>query len=178
MLVIEIALGVLIGLLAFVFLYKKYEAKKIKNEQIQAEFVESIRRYKADLEFKIGFRFNGYLNVFKDRLLTLEDDKSISFQDAGVIELQLFMKHSGELKDMMRGEYEKNLSEDKNLTDVAKHNIRGEIFSLLTSILNNTQLNAMKLFEEKILELANNKFDIVASNYSTGTTDSASHASN
>ena len=159
MLVIEIALGVLIGLLAFVFLYKKYEANKLKNEQIQAEFVESIRRYKEDLEFKIGFRFNGYLNVFKERLLTLEDDKSITFQDAGVIELQLFMKHSGELKEAMREEYEKNLSEDKSLTDVAKLNIRGEIFSLLTSILNKTQLNAMKLFEEKILEIANSNVD-------------------
>ena len=51
MLVIEIALGVLIGLLAFVFLHKKYEANKIKNEQKQAEFVKIIRQYKEDLEF-------------------------------------------------------------------------------------------------------------------------------
>ena len=155
----EIALGVLIGLLAFVFLYKKYEANKIKNDPKQAEFVEITRQFKEDLEFKIGCRFNGYLNVFKDRLLTLEDDKSITFQRAGLIELQLFMKHSGELKETMREEYEKNLSEDKNLTDAAKHNIRGEMFSLLTSILNKTQLNAMHLFEEKILELANSKVD-------------------
>jgi hypothetical protein len=91
--------------------------------------------------------------------LTLEDDKSITFQRAGLIELQLFMKHSGELKETMREEYEKILSEDKNLTDVAKHNVRGEMFSLFTSILNKTQLNAMQLFKEKILELANSKVD-------------------
>ena len=112
-----------------------------------------------NLGFKIGFRFDGYLNVFKDRLLTLEDDKSITFQRAGLIELQLFLEHSGELGETMREEYEKNLSENKNLTDVANHNIRGEMFPLLTSIVVKTQLNAMQLFEEKILKLANSKVD-------------------
>jgi len=159
MLVIEIALGVFIGLLVFVFLYKKYEANKTRNEQLRAEFVESVKHYRADLEFKIDFRFNSYLNVFKDRLLTLEDDKSITFQDAGIIELQLFMKHSGELKETMREEYEKELLTDQKISDVAKVSIREDMNSLLNSILNRTQSNAMKLFEEKILEIANSKVD-------------------
>ena len=39
----------------------------------------------------------GYIHIFKDRLLTLEDEENFHFHDVGVVEYDLFVKYLSEL---------------------------------------------------------------------------------
>jgi hypothetical protein len=152
MLVLEIAAGVFIGLFVFWKFYKhhtKKEEDKVAQIKIYEANSERIRR-------RIDAAFADFINIFAERLLTLEDDKTITFQDAGIIELKLFMEHLIKIQEQIEGDEDVNreaLQIDANL----KQRILFELNEGLASMSTKANLQALSMFEEKILEIANSK---------------------
>lgn len=142
----------LVGVILWLFIKKKN--KELANQKALEN--KTLGDYVENLELLHQFRFNNYLEVFKDRLLTLEDDKSITFQEAGIIELKIFYENTNQLIEKIRAEENEKL----NLNN---HNasLRLDLDNSLNNFLNkaNTTLQqyGMKLFEEKVLEIANSK---------------------
>jgi len=159
MLTFEISMGVFLGLLLFWLFYnsKVKRAADLENiKQMALNKKMALEEYIKEIELFRAIQFSNYLEVFKDRLLTLEDDETITFQDAGIIELQLFFEHSDKLIDKIKAEEHTKL--ERNSFDM---NLRSEyefaINQYFNSALNTMQSYALKLFEEKLLEIANSK---------------------
>jgi hypothetical protein len=151
MLIIQIALGVFIGGL-FLLIYKahkdrmqKIKQKKLDDERLVDELLEQIKL--ANEQTLIN-----YIEVFKSRLLTLEDDVDCHFYDAGVIEYNIFTKHADELKEKSSIEAasvikSKSTDLDTRTLLIAQSNI------LIESIFGKLKDDAMLLMLEKISEI-------------------------
>ena len=152
MLVLEIAVGVFIGIFVFWKFYKQHT----KKEEAK---VAQIKIYEANSERirgRLDAAFSQFINIFAERLLTLEDDKTITFQDAGIIELKLFMENLIKIQEQIKSDEDANreaLQIDSNL----KHRILIELNEGLQSMSTKANLQALSMFEEKILEIANSK---------------------
>ena len=96
--------------------------------------------------------FINYIELFKSRLLTLEDDVDCHFYDAGVIEYNIFTKHADELKEESRNEVAsviKNKSTDAGTRTLLTE--QSNIF--IESIFGKLRNDAMLLMMEKISEI-------------------------
>jgi len=102
MLIIEIALGVFLGGLFLWWLYTYNQRKKIdsvnklEQDRLLNDFTEHFPICKL--------QYNGYIDIFKTRLETLEDEADLHFYDAGHIELKIFNERLAELKEQIRDE--------------------------------------------------------------------------
>jgi hypothetical protein len=153
MLILEIAVGVLIALFIFNYYNKKKELEN-KNKEKLKETLEFIEEYNQKLDQRIEEGFINHLAIFGGRLLTLKDDAKITFQDAALIELRIFMEHCGILSDKLSSSEEENLK-SLSIDDIHKKQIEAQIQSSI-SIKNNTaQRSAIKMMEDKLIELAN-----------------------
>lgn len=153
MLIIEIALGVLIALLVFSYIKKrgeKNEQKIIKNK----EMLSFVKEYIESAGERIEERFIRYLEVFTGRMLTLKDDSNVMFQDAAMIELKIFMDQCAELTKKITSEEAENLNL-LNIDETYKNQIKSETNSLISSKSNTAQRSALKIMEDKLIDLAN-----------------------
>jgi hypothetical protein len=150
MLVLEIAVGVFIGLFVFWKFYQRSGAKEQANLEQLKIYEENSRRIKQ----RVDAVFAEFMNIFAGRLLTLEDDETISYKDAGIIELRLFMEHLGKMKEEIKTDEDAKrvqLEIDEGL----KQKMLVELNDELSSMHNKAGLQAMSMFEEKLLEIAN-----------------------
>ena len=153
MLIIEIALGVLIALLVFSYLKKRGETNERKIIK-HKEMLSFVKEYIESTGERIEERFIRYLEVFAERMLTLKDDSNVKFQDAAMIELKIFMEQCAELSKKITSEEAENLNL-LNIDESYKNQIKSETNSLISSKSNAAQRSALKIMEEKLIDLAN-----------------------
>ena len=158
MLILEIIVGVFGGLILFWFVYRRTREREEwrRTEKIKLESdIAAVKNYKDDLELLRGVQFNNYLEVFQGRLLTLEDDKTITFQDAGFIELNIFFEHSNKLLDEILAE-ENEAIVQRGCDDALAVKLNTALGEFITKSRSVLQSYALQKFEEKVLEIANN----------------------
>lgn len=148
--IIEIALGVFLGgiLLWMLYSYKERQkqklAKKLEQDNLLKEFTEHFLICKL--------QFNGYIDVFKTRLETLEDDADLHFHDAGQIELKIFNERLAELKEQIRDEME-SVIKYKNSDAATELIMRKLLEDFLTEYTREIGDTAMIMMLEKTLEI-------------------------
>lgn len=153
MLIIEISIGVFIALIAFKFLEvinKNNKLKKLKNEEM-ALFAQN---YIKGMDERSEESFARYLEVFLGRMLTLKDDKTITFQDAAMIELNIFMTQCSELAKELNSKEQENIK-FLELDEFYKKIIEDKIGIIISTKDNTAQRSAIKIMEDKLIQLAN-----------------------
>jgi hypothetical protein len=153
MLVVEVAVGVLIALIAFNQIRKfnkKKELEIIENQKISL----LIKNHLESIDKTVERRFITYLEVFIKRMETLKDDSTIKFQDAGMIEFNIFLEQCKELSEKINTE-EKEYLNSIPMDDRRKNQIEYEIASIVSSKSNTAQRGALKIMEDKLIEIAN-----------------------
>jgi uncharacterized protein YneF (UPF0154 family) len=153
--IIQIAVGVFLGLVVFFFVYKYFSEKAEQSARINKEKQEKVKTYLSEFEGRLSAHFNILLDVFIKRLQTLEDDPSITYQEAGLIELRLLMEQCGKDVEFIQDEERPRIDSLYALSDDEKIHLKNEVTSLTNSKSNDLQLVSLKLFEEKVLEIAN-----------------------
>lgn len=149
---IWILVAITIAIIAGFFIKKK-NSELAKQHEID---IKSADEFLKDLEFSRQFTFNNYIEVFNGRLLTLEDDKSITFQQAGMIELKLFYENIALLMEKIRTEESEKI-DTHSYSPNLKESLNNSLLTFISKSSNTLQLHGMKLFEEKLLEIANSK---------------------
>jgi len=150
---IWILIAIFLVVLIFGFFIKKKNEELAKQQELDDKTTED---YIKNFEASRQVTYNSYIEVFKSRLLTLEDDKSITFQQAGMIELKLFYENINELIDKIRIE-EYEMFNLQNYSANLRLNLETSLYNSLKQSNTTLQLYGMKLFEEKLLEIANSK---------------------
>ena len=150
---IWILIAIFLVVLIFGFFIKKKNEELAKQQELDDKTTED---YIKNFEASRQVTYNNYIEVFKSRLLTLEDDKSITFQQAGMIELKLFYENINELIDKIRIE-EYEMFNLQNYSANLRLNLETSLYNSLKQSNTTLQLYGMKLFEEKLLEIANSK---------------------
>ncbi len=150
MLVLEIAVGVFVGLFVFWKFYQRSAAK----EQAKVEQLKLVAENSKRIKQRIDTVFVNFMNAFAERLLTLEDDETITYKDAGIIELKLFLENLGKTKEKIKGDEDAKRAE-LQIDEGLKHQLLVELDDELSSMHNKASLQAMDMFEEKLLEIAN-----------------------
>ena len=150
--IIEIALGVFLGgiLLWILYAYKERQKKKLAKKQEQDNLLQDFTEH-----FSIcKLQYNGYIEVFKTRLETLEDDADLHFHDAGQIELKIFNERLEELKEQIRDEMQ-NIIKSKyaeTATELIMHKLLDDFLTEYTRKIGDA---AMLMMLEKTLEINN-----------------------
>jgi len=152
MLMAEIAVGVFIALLAFHF-FKKYNERNAEIILKKQEMDIYSKKLVQEMDARIQESFIRYLAVFHDQLLTLEDDKTITYQDAGLIEFRLFMEHCEKLSANLALEEENN-NNLLEISDIHKQHIKNEISSIIRIKSITAQQGALRMMEDKLVEIA------------------------
>lgn len=150
---IWILIAIFLVVLIFGFFIQKKNEELAKQQELDDKTTED---YIKNFEASRQVTYNSYIEVFKSRLLTLEDDKSITFQQAGMIELKLFYENINELIDKIRIE-EYEMFNLQNYSANLRLNLETSLYNSLKQSNTTLQLYGMKLFEEKLLEIANSK---------------------
>lgn len=135
------------------FFIKKKNNELAKQHELDIKVAD---KFLKDLEFSNQLTFNNYIEVFKGRLLTLEDDKSITFQQAGMIELKIFYENISQLMEKIRAEESEKL-DAHNYSPNLKDFLNKYLLTFISKSGNTLQIHGMTLFEEKLLEIANSK---------------------
>lgn len=147
MLIIEIALGVFIGGLLLWWLYTYNQRKKIDNQnkleqdRLLSDFTDHFPICKL--------QYNGYIDIFKTRLETLEDEANLHFYDAGVIELNLFNEKLAELKEQIRDEMQ-NIVKSKYANAATELIMNKLLDDFLTAYTLEVENTAMAMMIDKV----------------------------
>ena len=127
------------------FFIKKKNNELAKQHELDIKVAD---KFLKDLEFSNQLTFNNYIEVFKGRLLTLEDDKSI--------ELKIFYENIAQLMEKIRAEESEKL-DAHNYSPNLKDFLNKYLLTFISKSGNTLQIHGMTLFEEKLLEIANSK---------------------
>ena len=144
---VEITILILLCGTILYFLKIKGE-KEAKKQKLLSELSEYLHK-------DYDNRMDGYIHLFKDRLLTLEDEENFHFHDVGVVEYDIFVKHLNELAGKIKLEINEATKTTHALaTDIGiLHEFFLTIDNYVASLVNKYSTDALVLLTTKLMEI-------------------------
>ena len=131
---------------------------KIKNDK-EAKKQKLLNELNEFLHKNYDDRMDGYIRIFKDRLLTLEDEENFHFNDVGVVEYDLFVKYLNELAGKIKLEINGATKTTHALaSDIGiLHEFFLTIDNYLASLVDKDSIEALRLLTIKLMEIHKKK---------------------